>query len=165
METAHVHTHQPLFRPFPSSSLACTPSSGSLLRQFSSGEFMRKRFSIRDSQEGCSSVVRESNGSVSSESSFAIRHSRREYTRSPVRNGASLQTPLIVSSYIVCNCNRSANKHSHPIQNSLLSVKEPQIRDSVMYGIVSLTHSTLLTADMFLLCTETPVPNSWLSFP
>jgi hypothetical protein len=36
---------------------------------------------------------------------------------------------------------------------------------SIMYGILSLTNSTLLTADMILLCTKKPVPNSWFSFP
>jgi hypothetical protein len=43
------------------------------------------------------SSVQES--SVARDSSFAIRHSRREDTRSPVRNGASLRQPLIVCCY------------------------------------------------------------------
>jgi hypothetical protein len=34
-----------------------------------------------------------------------------------------------------------------------------------MYDILSLTDSTLLTADMILLCTKKPVPNSRFSFP
>jgi hypothetical protein len=34
-----------------------------------------------------------------------------------------------------------------------------------MYDILSLTNSTLLTADIILLCTKNPVPNSWFSFP
>jgi hypothetical protein len=33
-----------------------------------------------------------------------------------------------------------------------------------MYDILSLSNSTLLTADMILLCTRKPVPNSWFSF-
>jgi hypothetical protein len=36
---------------------------------------------------------------------------------------------------------------------------------SIMYDILSLMNSTLLTADMILLCTKKPVPNSWFSFP
>jgi hypothetical protein len=36
---------------------------------------------------------------------------------------------------------------------------------SIMYNILSLTNSTLLTADTILLCTKKPVPNSWFSFP
>jgi hypothetical protein len=36
---------------------------------------------------------------------------------------------------------------------------------SIMYDILSLMNSTLLTADMILLCTKNPVPNSWFSFP
>jgi hypothetical protein len=35
---------------------------------------------------------------------------------------------------------------------------------SIMYDILSQTNSTLLTADMSLLCTKVPVPNSWFSF-
>jgi hypothetical protein len=34
-----------------------------------------------------------------------------------------------------------------------------------MYDILSLTNSTLITADMILLCRENPVPNSWFLFP
>jgi hypothetical protein len=37
--------------------------------------------------------------SVGRDSPFGIRHSGREDTRSPVRNGASLKQPLIVSCY------------------------------------------------------------------
>jgi hypothetical protein len=36
---------------------------------------------------------------------------------------------------------------------------------SVMYDILSLTNSTLLTADMILLCTKKPVANLWFLFP
>jgi hypothetical protein len=36
---------------------------------------------------------------------------------------------------------------------------------SIMYDILSLTNSPLLTADMVFLCTKNPVPNSWFSFP
>jgi hypothetical protein len=36
---------------------------------------------------------------------------------------------------------------------------------SMMYDILSLTNSTLLAADMIFLCTKTPVPNAWFSFP
>jgi hypothetical protein len=35
----------------------------------------------------------------------------------------------------------------------------------IMYDNLSLTNSTLLTADMILLCTKKPVTNSWFSFP
>jgi hypothetical protein len=35
----------------------------------------------------------------------------------------------------------------------------------IMYDILSLTNSTLLTADMILLCTIILVPNSWFPFP
>jgi hypothetical protein len=35
---------------------------------------------------------------------------------------------------------------------------------SIMYDILSLTNSTLLTADVILLCTRKPLLNSWLSF-
>jgi hypothetical protein len=34
-----------------------------------------------------------------------------------------------------------------------------------MYYILSLTNSTLLTADMIFLCTEKPEPKSWSPFP
>jgi hypothetical protein len=46
-----------------------------------------------------SAFVRKFNDSVCSDSSFVFRHSRREDTRSPVRNGASLRQSLIVSCY------------------------------------------------------------------
>jgi hypothetical protein len=36
---------------------------------------------------------------------------------------------------------------------------------SIMYDILSLTNSTLLTADMILLCPKNYVPNSWFSLP
>jgi hypothetical protein len=52
-------------------------------------------------------------------SSFGIRRSGRGDTRGPVRNGASLRQPLVG-----CNCNRSANKSNHPIQNPLLLVTQ-----------------------------------------
>jgi hypothetical protein len=35
---------------------------------------------------------------------------------------------------------------------------------SIIYDILSLTNSTLLTADKILLCSKKPVPNSWFSF-
>jgi hypothetical protein len=46
---------------------------------------------------------------VSSDSPFGIRHSGREDTRSPVRNGASL-SHCSWAVTIDCNCNRSDNK-------------------------------------------------------
>jgi hypothetical protein len=36
---------------------------------------------------------------------------------------------------------------------------------SIMYDILPLTNSTILTADTLLLCMKTPVPNSWFLFP
>jgi hypothetical protein len=35
---------------------------------------------------------------------------------------------------------------------------------SIMYDILSLTNSTLLTADMILFYSKNPIPNSWFSF-
>jgi hypothetical protein len=35
---------------------------------------------------------------------------------------------------------------------------------NIIYIILLLTNSTLLTADMILLCMKKPIPNSWLSF-
>jgi hypothetical protein len=36
---------------------------------------------------------------------------------------------------------------------------------STMYDVLSLTNSTLLTADMILLCMRKSIPNSWFPFP
>jgi hypothetical protein len=44
-----------------------------------------------------SAVVREFNDSFERDSSFVIRHSEREDTRSPVRNGASRRQPWTVN--------------------------------------------------------------------
>jgi hypothetical protein len=67
---------------------------------------------------------------------FVIRHTGRENTRSPLRNGAGLKQTLIVSCYTVdCNYNRSANKSNHPIQTPLLLVTQPLIRDNIINSI------------------------------
>jgi hypothetical protein len=71
----------------------------------------------------CLEVSSVKKSSVAGDSSFVIRHSGREDTRSPVRNGASLRQSLIVSCN-GCKCNRSARKSSHQIQNPLLLVTQ-----------------------------------------
>jgi hypothetical protein len=53
----------------------------------------------REERVSDNSFIRESNGSVSSDSSFVIHCSRGEDTRGPVLNGASIRQSLIVSSY------------------------------------------------------------------
>jgi hypothetical protein len=63
---------------------------------------------------------------------------RRESTRSPVKNGANfidsrwLWAVMVVTKY---DCNKSANKSNHPIQNPLLLVTERWTLDSIKMNL------------------------------
>jgi hypothetical protein len=54
--------------------------------------------------------------------------------------------------------------NSHYLATGLHAAVSRQQPLSVMYDILSLINSTLLTADMILLWTKKPVPISWFSF-
>jgi hypothetical protein len=46
-----------------------------------------------------------------------------------------------------------------------MNIQSNNMNLGIVYDIPSLTNSTLLTADMILLCTKKTVPYSWFSFP
>jgi hypothetical protein len=96
--------------------------------QYTSGRSAKNRFILPSSFVLLDLKVR-SNRIVNQNQ---VSHSGREYTRSPVRNGASLRQSLFVSGY---NCNRSANKSNHRTQNPLFKSRKPRTRDNTLYAL------------------------------
>jgi hypothetical protein len=80
-------------------------------RRTSQSQFRRKTVVVQGSRSRSNWFVNQNQ----------VSHSRREDTRSPVRNGASLKQSLFVRCY---NCNRSAKYSNYPIQNPLLLVTQ-----------------------------------------